>query len=113
MLGYANFNDASPQATFLFDDIQQTTSELSTEELISEFPGLSAFPNPANDMLTIRSEEQIIRTITLFDVLGNEVSFIQPNDQQVVIDVSELASGVYIAKISTLTEQGSIRPIIE
>ena len=113
MLGYANFNDASPQATFLFDDIQQTTSVLSTEELISEFPGLSAFPNPANDMLTIRSEEQIIRTITLFDVLGNEVSFIQPNDQQVVIDVSELASGVYIAKISTLTEQGSIRLIIE
>jgi hypothetical protein len=113
MLGYANFNDASPQATFLFDDIQQTTSVLSTEELISEFSGLSAFPNPANDMFTIRSEEQIIRTITLFDVLGNQVSFSQPNDRQVLMDVSDLARGVYIARISTLTEQGSIRLIIE
>lgn len=113
MLGYATVNDASPNATFLFDDIQQTSPIVSTEDHFIDLPGLYAFPNPAIDLLTIRSDEQIIRAISLFDVLGNEVAVLQPNSLQVTMDISDLASGVYIARVSTLKGRGSLRLLID
>ncbi len=113
MLGYATVNDASPNATFLFDDIQQTSPIVGTEDHFIDLPGLYAFPNPANDLLTIRSDEQVIRAISLFDVLGNEVTVLQPNSRQVTMDISDLTSGVYIARISTIKGLGSLRLIID
>jgi hypothetical protein len=113
MLGYATINDASANATFLFDDIQQSSSVLSAEEQFSELVGLSAFPNPAKNILTIRSEEQLIQSITLFDILGNEVSVIKPNNLQVTMDVQSLARGLYVARILTATGIGSLRVTID
>jgi hypothetical protein len=113
MLGYATINDASPQATFLFDDIQQTDPSSAINDQIIDLAGLHAYPNPAQDFLTIRSDEQIIREISLFDVLGNAVAVIQPNSQEAKISTEELASGVYFARIKTLHSQATLRILIK
>ena len=112
MLGYATPNDASANATFLFDDIEQT-STLSTNNQLSNIEGVTSYPNPAKDRLTINSVNKIIEKIVLFDILGNQVIVMQPNSQNVTIDVSNFASGVYIAKISTPLGVGSLKLIIQ
>jgi len=113
MFGYGTVNNASPEATFLFDDIQQTDGTVSTNDLVSELTGVHAYPNPAKDQLTISSNGKIIQALTLIDLLGNEVIVLYPNVRQVNLNVADLASGIYIARISTFTGTGSIRLVIE
>ncbi|UAM97865.1 T9SS type A sorting domain-containing protein [Polaribacter litorisediminis] len=114
MLGYNTQNDASANATFLIDDIAQTSSTLSTEDTnLSNIAGIYSYPNPAKEVLTFSSENKTIASISLFDILGNQVAVIQPNSLKATIDVSTFASGVYIAKITTPSGSGSMKLIIE
>jgi hypothetical protein len=113
MLGYATPNDASANATFLFDDIEQTVTLSDGDDLASNIEGVSTYPNPAKDRLTINSETKTIQKIVLFDILGNQVASLQPNSLNVTIDVADFASGIYIAKILTPTGLGSIKLIVE
>lgn len=113
MLGYATPNDASANATFLFDDIEQVATLSNGNDQIFNIDDVSSYPNPAKDVLTISSTNEQIKTISLFDILGNTIKILNPNSDEVLMDVSDLASGLYIAKISTLLGSGSIRLIIE
>jgi hypothetical protein len=113
MLGYATPNDASPNATFLFDDIQQTLPVLGIGDQLSPLDGVYAYPNPASDQITIASENVAIETITLFDILGKQVAVLYPNSRNVTIDVTGFSKGIYIAKVSTPAGVGSIKLVIE
>ncbi|MFY9242269.1 MAG: T9SS type A sorting domain-containing protein [Polaribacter sp.] len=114
MLGYTTPNDASANATFLIDDIVQTSSTLSTEDNnLSNIAGIYSYPNPAKDVLTFSSKNKTINSISLYTILGNQVAVIQPNSLKATIDVSTFASGVYIAKITTPSGSGSMKLIIE
>jgi hypothetical protein len=112
MLGYASPNDASANATFLFDDIEQTASTLGIGNL-SKINSIFAYPNPAIDRLTFSSEGKRIETIHLFDIRGNQVTAVYPKNYKETIDLTNFAKGVYIARVSTLTEIRNIKLIIE
>jgi hypothetical protein len=104
ILGYNGPNDASANATFLFDDIEQ----------VSNIRGkLSSYLSPAKNQLTIRSENKIIKTLYLFDILDHQIKALYPNSLKMNIYVSHLSSGVYIAKVMTLSGTGSMKLIIE
>ncbi len=113
MLGYATPNDASANATFLFDDIEQVVTLSDGIDQTFNIDEVKSYPNPAKDFLTISSKNNSIKTITLFDILGIQVTTLYPNSREVTIDVSNFTSGVYIAKISTLEGVGSIKLILE
>jgi len=114
MLGYATPNDASTAATFLFDDIKQVSSTLSnTIDEKLNMKGVSSYPNPAKESLTINSEKKLMTKIVLFDILGNQITVLNPNSRKTTIDVSNFTSGIYIAKIATLSGTGSIKLIVE
>jgi hypothetical protein len=114
MLGYNGANDASANATFLFDDIKIISNTLSNgvEQTLS-FDDIYAFPNPSKDLITIRSKNESIENIKLYNTLGIMVLEIKPNSLSTIIDVSNLASGVYFAKISTKLELGTITLVKE
>ncbi len=114
LFGYGPNNDAGPNSTFFFDDIQliADTTTIGLESL-SKIDGLSCSPNPAKDHVTITSDNGAIDAITVYDVVGNEVSVITPNKNFATIDVAHLASGVYVARVATGTETSSIRFIVE
>ena len=101
MFGYASVNDASSTATFLVDDIQQT-SDLGTASIdpISSTITYAVYPNPANNAMTFTSANSNISSISLFDVLGNEVSVVETNSPQVTLNVTDFANGIYIARVS-------------
>jgi hypothetical protein len=113
MLGYATPNDASANATFLFDDIEQAATLSNGINQTFNIDEVKSYPNPAKDLLTISSKNKNIKTITLFNILGIQVTTLYPNSREVTVDVSNFASGVYIAKISTLEGLGSIKLILE
>ena len=113
MLGYATPNDASENATFLFDDIEQTVTLSNGDDFLSGIDGVSGYPNPAKNIFKITSKNRILERITLFDIRGNQVLDLIPNKLEASINVSNFANGIYIAKIATPKGVGSIKLIVE
>ena len=102
MLGYNGANDASPNATFLFDDIEIKSNTLSNGiDQTLNVNDIYAFPNPSKDLTTITSKSKSIENITLYNTIGIEVYENKPNSLSTMIDISTLASGMYFARIST------------
>jgi hypothetical protein len=112
MLGYATLNDASANATFYFDDIQQTSGTTGLGE-ISELKGVIGYPNPASDYLIISSEVEPVTSVRLYDMSGREVLAVQPNGQRMQIETAGFEKGLYVAQISTTTQTGSLKVVID
>ena len=61
---------------------------------------IKIFPNPANNVLNISSEE-VIHSVSLIDIVGSKV-FQQDNDVNTVrVNTSELKAGIYFVVIKT------------
>lgn len=60
----------------------------------------TVYPNPVTNMLNVQAADQIT-SITIYDVLGQQVLALTPNTNSVSTDVSQLGSGVYITSIQT------------
>ena len=112
MLGYATLNDASANATFYFDDIQQTEGTTGIDQY-SKLEGVRSFPNPAKDHVILSSDSEQIITVVLFDIQGREVLALQPNNHRVSIDLAALPSGLYVAKVATTRQVGTMKLVIE
>ncbi|NQY11102.1 MAG: T9SS type A sorting domain-containing protein, partial [Flavobacteriales bacterium] len=65
---------------------------------------LFIFPNPTNDYIAVFGTSLIYENIRIYDMLGREVTnqttFVEENDQKVIIDLSNLAKGMYYVKTS-------------
>lgn len=63
------------------------------------------FPNPANNRIIISRSETDLTRIMIYNTLGQDVTWltkqINENDDQVVIDLSKLDSGIYYLKTKT------------
>jgi len=70
------------------------------EQLATKF---NVFPNPANDVVTITNNENVrIEQIQVFDISGKAVqSHIFNNENQVQLNIENLASGTYMLHIKT------------
>ena len=60
-----------------------------------------AFPNPSSTNWTISTPNNTIKTVQVFNVLGREVASQTVNDNTANISVVNLASGVYLARVTT------------
>lgn len=69
-----------------------------------ESKGFSMYPNPTDDVLTVRMAENGNATIQLFDYTGRLIQNIDSENVEERIDVSYLPSGFYVLKI----QQGDI-----
>ena len=71
---------------------------------IAAHEALRCYPNPARGQLTISSGTMNIKTVELFNVVGESVLKVMPvaenRNQDPVVDVSGLANGVYIVTAS-------------
>ena len=61
---------------------------------------INVFPNPATDILNITSSETISE-IEIVNVMGQVVRRVEVNSDNVVCDVEDLTSGVYVVRIRT------------
>ncbi len=83
--------------TFQFDDIIfDELAVLSTDE--STRLEFKVFPNPSSNGWTIQSTD-MIRSIDLFNILGQQVMSFTPNSLNVTVRADELQSGLYFVRI--------------
>jgi hypothetical protein len=73
---------------------------------------IKSFPNPATEFINFAAESTI-ESISLFDVLGNEVLSQGSNSNEVRMDVIGIASGVYTAQITTSKSHHRLKIVIE
>ena len=69
------------------------------------------FPNPTSDNVTITAKS-IIESVSVYNVLGQEVMTTSPKADSVTINISDFQSGVYLVK-STVDGTTSTSRIIK
>lgn len=98
--------DITDQFFIALDDVVVTEGVAGVENHLTS--ALSVYPNPANNVVTISNNENILmNNVTVTDLNGRTVksiSFAGVSEAQV--NVSDLASGVYMMKISS--DKGSV-----
>lgn len=72
------------------------------------------FPNPANNVLNVVSGSDLSNTSTLsvIDVSGQLISETTLTNKQTALDVSQLAAGIYFAKLTTESKTNTLKFII-
>lgn len=64
------------------------------------FNNLKIYPNPANSVVFIDSAE-ILSEIIIFDIVGNKIFELKPNEFNTNIDLSGFSTGVYVLKVNS------------
>lgn len=129
---YADEYGLNPIAdTTLLEDqttyyVSQTTSGLCESELLGitvhvdglgtedpTFAGVTYYPNPMKDKLTITNNNGVIDTYELYSLLGQQIEVKQVNADNYTINVSHLASGTYFIKVNIATKSTVFKLIKE
>ncbi|MBP6755120.1 MAG: T9SS type A sorting domain-containing protein [Bacteroidia bacterium] len=91
--------DADGSGTNDTDSITQTFKVVTTLGVNQlEKSTFSFYPNPTNNVINI-SSEQDIKTISLFNLLGQEVVSRSINAKQYTLNVENLSKGTYLMKV--------------
>ncbi|WMI67531.1 T9SS type A sorting domain-containing protein [Mangrovimonas sp. YM274] len=77
-----------------------------------ELEQLSVYPNPANNLVTVKAGEQIT-DITILNLLGQVVLNHKGNSLSEEVNISNLAQGNYILKTSTATGKQATTKLIK
>jgi len=95
-----------------FDNIyfSENTPTLSANQFsLTDF---TVYPNPTFNTWTLNSEQTINR-IDVYDITGKRVLSQTPANKQVVLDTSNLETGIYIAKVEATKGSSQIKLIKE
>jgi hypothetical protein len=113
----ANINTEAGQAYYLFvvntggiTDIVIDGTNLGTADNTIE--GFSYYPNPASEVLILNSID-MIDTVSIYNILGQEVIGMDVNATTGTVNVSSLTTGTYIMKVSVNGEIGTYQIIKE
>jgi hypothetical protein len=68
----------------------------------NQISGLQIYPNPTKNVLNISTDSNLTKSVQVYDMIGKEVINTQIENQ---LNVSNLTSGIYLARI---TEDGKI-----
>ena len=69
------------------------------------------FPNPTNDSWSIKTSNEKISSIQVYDILGKSVLTLTPNNTEAKIDATTLSKGLYFAKVSSESGSSSLKLI--
>lgn len=84
--------------TWRIDNLIVYTGTLSTNQ--NQILGLQVYPNPTKNILNISTNSNLAKIVQVYDMIGKEVINTQIENQ---LNVSNLTTGMYVAKI---TEDG-------
>ncbi len=72
---------------------------LGTDELTTNF-NFDVFPNPGNGHFNLVLEEEMVNENTLVEVLDLNGEVVLKQDYQTNVDISDLANGIYLLRVS-------------
>lgn len=97
-ISYYRLKQTDFDGQFEYSDIRSVTIKQNTAEVV-------IYPNPANNQITIQANEQELQGIKIFNTIGQDVTNLtkqlSKTDNSVIIDLSNLANGIYRVKTVT------------
>lgn len=72
---------------------------------------LMVYPNPSQNIWNVKSNNEIINSIQIFDIQGRQAMNLNPTASEAAIDGSNLPAGLYFATINTSGGSKSIKLI--
>lgn len=72
--------------------------------------GFEYFPNPVNDKLSLRAQNNI-QNVSIYNILGQEVVRMAPNAISSDVDMTELSNGAYFVKVTINDKTETIKVI--
>jgi hypothetical protein len=96
---------AGEEGTF---DIQATGTVVAVKDL--QTVGFTYFPNPVTADLTMKANENI-QSISIFNMLGQEVKMVKPAALETSINMSDLSAGTYFVKAQVGDAVGTFKVI--
>lgn len=82
------------------DSLRSTVPHVGINELTQNSMELNAYPNPANDHITIKLNKEHTATVQLNNLLGEEVgSYALQNSSMLTIPTGQLPAGVYFITV--------------
>ncbi len=92
------------------DNLKFGSNVVSVSEMDISNNSITVFPNPANDRITILSDNAEIQKVELYNLQGQLITNQQLNDN--TLDISNLSAGMYSVRI--ITEKGvAVKNIIK
>jgi hypothetical protein len=91
---FFNFGVAGSGQTYYFDDMKFGAA-LGVASF--EASKIKMYPNPTSSVFTIEANEAV-ESVSLYNVLGQEVLSKNPNSNSVTLDITNLQTGVYVVK---------------
>jgi len=79
---------------------------ISAIERIDISESISIYPNPTSDKIIIQSSGEKIISVSVFDFAGRLLLFREEEQQEVIVDVSGLKSGIY--NLVLITDKGIV-----
>ena len=95
-------------STYYYDDIQVADIPLNNNDDL--FSTVVSYPNPVINTWNIQGQETIT-SIEIFNLLGQKVLSINPNTPNVELNLSNLQSNIYIARLNIGNQTKTIRII--
>ncbi|NBL63691.1 T9SS type A sorting domain-containing protein [Flavobacterium sp. NST-5] len=96
--GQGRLGDGTATDRITLTSIACPTNNLGVDNSITKNSNVKVYPNPVNDILNI-SFEQGISSVTIYNLLGQEVLSKSINASETAINVSNLAVGTYLVKV--------------
>lgn len=94
-----SLNSIDGATEVFYDNISlQLDATASTKDILAS--NFNIYPNPAKDFINIKSSSAAISSVKIYDLLGKQVRA-EDNLQNSKIDVSDIASGIYLMKINS------------
>jgi hypothetical protein len=108
---YANYANRIWKASdpLIWNEIYDNGTEANLSVNSKSIVDFKAFPNPTNNVWNIKTNNQQIQSVVVYDVLGKQVFALQPKSDRVEINSEKFSKGIYMAKIQTNFGESSIR----
>jgi len=106
---YAESFDSVEDVDFFVDNFSIGSTSLSLND-VSTVSNFTFFPNPVNNVLTIKAQASI-DSITVYNMLGQTVVRSTPNTNDSTVDMSLLQSGAYFVQVSINNTLKTVRVI--
>jgi len=107
ILGVGALSNNGPITTGYARAYDLTPIVLDTKELIMETE-VKIYPNPVKDKLNITASKKI-NSLSVYDMLGQEVLSKKVNAKETSLEVSHLVSGIYLLKIASENKTKNIK----
>jgi hypothetical protein len=83
---------------------------LSTPDFEEAAAWLQVYPNPTTDILHFELQDEELATIEIYSLTGQ---MLKEKTVQNTINISDLATGMYLAKVTTVSGKSTVRRVIK